>query len=894
MNTESIQLLTQGFTLITPTSRLARYLQYRYAALQISVGKSAWETPDILPWNGWLQRTWELFADRHNPGQIELSPEQQRWVWQEIISQSAWANRLLQPAHTARLAIAAWSECQQWRLTGFPENLYRNEDAFAFSKWANAYQEKCRNRHWVDEGMIPEWLINTSLPITLPDKIALTGFDDLSPLQRALLEKLQTTGCEIRLLPLQKRNKSIIASGYKDSRAELKAAATWAREKLESDPAATIGIVVHNLRNQHSQLENIFTDVLVPGSVLFNTEEISRPFSISLGLPLQHYPVIDIALQILGLGRTLIPQEEFGSLLRTPFIKDAEHENQQRAKLDACLRKNGENRVSINSLQRFIKSRLIKPEEIPDNFIACCFEFSRTFQKLDKKQPASEWAKVFSALLKIFHWPGERSLNSAEYQTVAEWQDLLGKFAKLDQVTARLTYSDAMRIIRNLVMNSSFQPETPEAPVQILGMTGAAGMEFDFLRIINLHEEVWPPRADPNPFIPINLQREQNMPDSSANNKLEWARNLTQRLIDSCPEVILTYPQVEKERPLRPSPLVQLFPQSNETSHEEKTPDYAGKIFISRQTENIEDNCAPLISPGEVVSGGAGLFKDQAACPFRAFARHRLEAEGLESLDIGLNVLDRGLIVHEVMEILWKKLDSHRKLSGIEKAELDVLINDAISSIVSEYQKKFPLTFTDKFTAIEKLRLYTLVNDWLSLERIRQPFSVIESEQWHQFSFNDIEIRTRIDRIDQLADGRFVIIDYKTGSPDINAWFDERPDEPQLPLYAVNTKGEIAAIVFAKLKRGETAYIGLAAEDGLLPEVSTVDKTRIIKTIVPDWNKLFDYWHEILMRIATDFRNGNALVDPKNNNTCRYCDLHAFCRIFEKNSEINDQETEYE
>src|SRR5690606_35201591 len=100
---------------------------------------------------------------------------------------------------------------------------------------------------------------------------------------------------------------------------------------------------------------------------------------------------------------------------------------------------------------------------------------------------------------------------------------------------------------------------------------------------------------------------------------------------------------------------------------------------------------------------------------------------------------------------------------------------------------------------------------------------------------------------------RYVIMDYKTGSPKIPAWFDDRPDEPQLPLYAITSDGEIAAIVFTKLKRGETAYIGLAQEEGLLPEVKTPGNTRGIKDIVSDWGTLFTQWRETLNHIAVSF-----------------------------------------
>jgi len=43
------------------------------------------------------------------------------------------------------------------------------------------------------------------------------------------------------------------------------------------------------------------------------------------------------------------------------------------------------------------------------------------------------------------------------------------------------------------------------------------------------------------------------------------------------------------------------------------------------------------------------MVKDQAACPFRAFAAHRLGAEGLQFPHTGLDALERGTLVHRVL-----------------------------------------------------------------------------------------------------------------------------------------------------------------------------------------------------------------------------------------------------
>ena len=48
----------------------------------------------------------------------------------------------------------------------------------------------------------------------------------------------------------------------------------------------------------------------------------------------------------------------------------------------------------------------------------------------------------------------------------------------------------------------------------------------------------------------------------------------------------------------------------------------------------------------------------------------------------------------------------------------------------------------------------------------------------------DLEFAVSIDRVDRLADGARVLIDYKTGNAAAD-WRGERPDNPQLPIYAL-------------------------------------------------------------------------------------------------------------
>src|SRR5258706_6981574 len=80
-------------------------------------------------------------------------------------------------------------------------------------------------------------------------------------------------------------------------------------------------------------------------------------------------------------------------------------------------------------------------------------------------------------------------------------------------------------------------------------------------------------------------------------------------------------------------------------------------------------------------------------------------------------------------------------------------------------------------------------------EKQRPPCSVVSTEERRRIVFSGVTFDARIDRMDRLESGGHAIVDYKTGGGNLTAkrWQGERPDEPQLPLYAVSAKEEITA-----------------------------------------------------------------------------------------------------
>ena len=872
MNEDIIRYISDAAEIITPTQRLSRHLRYGYAMLRLQTSETAWKTPDVISWTGWCRREWQAMSFTMERQPILLNNCQQQALWQNMVQRSNFVAQCLYPIATARLAIHSYQTCKSAGIPVFPEDIYLNDDAYNFRMWVQDYERTLADNNWVDSFSLPDHIAD-NLSRQTDRHIVLYGFDRHTAQQQTLIQALMAAGCRVSKAAICQKNRSAEAFAASDSRDEIRRAAQWAKQKLIDGPEARIGIIALNLKSQRALIESEFSGVLAPESLIQFEDTEVKPYTISLGRPLSSYGMVHVAMTLLALGRRKIPLSQLSTVLLSPYLSGRDAERFKRASFDACLREYGEKSLTVKTLFQFAEKQAGSHKQCPI-FIRSLKKFHTHFLSTPEKQSLHDWAKTFSGWLAQLGWPGERPLNSEEYQISTAWQDALQQLSSLDRISENATYNQALSRLSQIVSDSSFQPETVETPIQILGIPGAAGMQFDFLWVLGAHDQQWPPAAKPAPFIPLALQTAADVPEATAKRQYQQARQITEELTNSAGEIVFSYAGKEQDQDLRPSPLIAGFLRERTVPHESDADDFRAVVFRSGRFETFVDDIAPKITDSGLVRGGTAILKNQAACPFRAFAKHRLHADSLSLQDIGPTPAERGSLVHEVLQHLWQRLKTSDNLRQKSENEMNTVIHSVVAKTLKRQAAIRPETFTRRFAELEQQRLTALLKEWLMLERERAAFKVISVEQWHRLAFNDINITMRIDRIDELAGGERVIIDYKTGNATLQYWQTERPSEPQLPLYAVTAEGHIAGVVFARIKRGAMRFIGIAEHGELLPNVNR-PRDR-------SWQEQLEEWREKLTGLARAFREGDATVAPRDQQACRYCDLHALCRIYEK------------
>lgn len=866
--------------IITVNQRLTRELKDQCAADQCVSQQQVWETPQILPWPAWIKRLWRTELQ---PGAniILLNQSQTRALWETVILRSSAAQGIMQASRTTQLAMEAWRLIYEWQIPLAdivelaPEY---NLDVQAFTGWAASVEKILHQKRWITIEQLPAILLRQfqSGQLPVPENLLLAGFDQLTPVQSTLTNCLIEAGCQVeRYLP-KVHNDAARSLPCRDSDQELSVAACYSRYLLDQDPDIRIGVVVPDLEKRKAQLEAVFADALTPGSHLPGAQ-LKRPFNISLGQPLSAYPLISTAFLILKAACGKLSLEELSRLIRSPFIRAGETEMNQRALLDARLRQYGNDTPAMTQVIREARAvdqaGAARPWNCP--ILASVLE---TFQlRIDQMSVSgnntiSVWYGWFVSFLECSGWPGERSLSSEEYQCQQAWLSLGEEFIRLEMVLTRVSYKTALHHLQKIASDQIFQPESEKVPVQIMGMLEATDLQFDHLFVIGLTDERWPARAAANPFLPKGLQRQKHMPFANAEVTLKLARMMTDRLALSAPSVIFSYALQDADQDTRPSPLLADFAEMKaEQLLQLIPPDTHQLTGISADVETCIDNQALPLAGQVAWRGGASLFRDQAACPFRAFARHRLQAESLGMVEPGLSPAERGSLVHAALEYLWGELESQQNLLQLNQQDMHQLVCKAAAAAIQDHHLIKSETRSEAFRSLEINRLKNLLRDWLVIEAEREPFRVVDREKDLSFTLGGLQLRTRVDRIDQLGGGGLAVIDYKTGTVSTESWLGDRPDEPQLPLYAVAMSEPPQAVLFGVLKKGSQGYIGLSG-------IGQSDKK--IK-LSEDWDMQLKSWRSTLEHLAEQFRQGLAQVDPKDPTSCQYCDLQRLCRIDE-------------
>ena len=879
---------------LTAKDRLARWLLFRHDQQKAQSDFEIWEKPAIYPFDEWIRQAWLLSW----PEQYVLSPLQSKHLWQKIIHEDSETSNLnlLHVQGAASHASKAYQLVQKYRLpedrAGF--NNY-TEETQTFRRWMTRYQKQLVEWGALDPAELLDAVTGRMEQgrIPHPEEIVLHGFDEITPQLRDWLNLLQSKNVPVHFKPFEPApvssdklkelitQKSATVQKYEDANEEVIQCARWIRSIYQK--GKTIGIIIPDMEAYRETLERELKTELAPASV-FPWEDRHLPFNISMGAPLSHEPMVNLALLLLSQKNKRIPLLIFSTLINSPFLELPETEKQFRRNLDWSLR--GRNTTHV-----FLPQVLDSKQRERCSTLVTLLDALMSWVDDTSFRLPSEWARGISKFLKKVEWPaGSKTLSSHQFQAFESWNKCLDSLSSLDRILQKINRNQAVTHLTHIAEETRFQPKTRDESIQVVDLSESAGMEFDYLWIMACHADTLPPIPNPNPFLPfLSHQQPYNLPHSTAERELFFTEQTLFRLAHACKQMVFSYPAWQGETERVPSPLLAQWLLEKNTiqiSTSNKMQDHPG---FSVALERIEDYFPIPVSAEEkeLIRGGTDILKNQAECPFRAFAIHRLTSQTKDFPKLDMDDSLKGSLIHKILELFWNQVRTSERLHELH--ESNKLLEQIRQSVKQGMQSfEFDIQGQSVFWEIEQDRLTHLIHDWTEYELERSHFEVLHTESEKSIDLFGLSITLKVDRIDQTSDGKTILIDYKTGLvPDLKKWFEERIEEPQLPLYSMKVNTD--AIVFANVRKGNFRYRGLSRGKDLIPKVSS-NLTKEHPELIT-WNDLMAFWKTGLNQLANEFLDGRLSVAPlHDNDTCKYCDQLTLCRKTELLTSNNGEE----
>lgn len=884
MLSESLrEAIGDGATVVTATRRLSRWIRARYDGAQRAAGCEAWPAPDVLPLDSWLRRSWLRLRDwgEFPERQHLLSGPQSKFLWRQTLDPLPPLPGALLPGDAAGACEQAWRIVCAYRLDLTRIEQLGGEDTRRFAAAARAYMERMADGDWVDTATLAERLASLAsetLAATLRGPLVFVGFDQPTPGHVGLVEKLTAAGVAVRHVDGASEPRAGVMSRTRldDTGHELRAAANWARDRIEEDASVRVGLLFANLDQVVDELADVLDATLSPGRLLAPDDGLRRSaWNLFLDRPLSDWPVAANALRALSFLFYSTPLSRVGLLLRSPYLRGAAEESDARARLDAWLRSAGYFELTAKTLLEELvgESRTDRPEcpVLADALTRVLPDIAAA----PERQRCDEWASLFAQVLTTLGWPGANP-GSEEHQTIERWKEALRDLGGLDPLLGPVTGRDALGALTRIARESSFQPETEQAPVQVMSLTDAAGLSFDACWIAGLDDGALPRPLNPNALIPTGLQRESGCPRSDAAAELAFGRRLLARLSTCADTVVVSWARKDGDRELRPSPLIDTHADSDVAFTDR--PEHAEEVFNSRRVERLIDFRFNAAAGAQESAGGTGLLQDQSSCPFRGQAVHRLHADPLDSPGPGVDRRTSGLLAHRALEDLWAHWGSLAALP--ESAQAEGEVRDSLRRQIAMLPRGERLG-RRPLLDIEGRRLTRLIGELLEVERTRPAFTVESQEAKREIRIGDLQLRVRADRIDRTDEGARLVVDYKSGGVAVAEWLGERLKSPQLPVYALAYGPDVAGVAVASLKAGGVSYKGLSGDSLLVDGVTDVASDPAASKIAADFNALVELWREWLSILAEEYLSGEAAVSPREPQSCRYCHLTTLCRRHE-------------
>ncbi len=352
--------------------------------------------------------------------------------------------------------------------------------------------------------------------------------------------------------------------------------------------------------------------------------------------------------------------------------------------------------------------------------------------------------------------------------------------------------------------------ELPGAQLHIFGQLEARLTESDRVILGGLVETVWPPAPRVDPWLSRPMRHELGLDLPERRIGLS-AHDFAQLLGHE--EVILTHSAKVGGAPAVASRFLhRLEAVAGEERWKaakaagDKYVRYAGAIDQPAEVKPIEQPQPKPPRETRPTKLSVTAIEDWLRDPYTIYARHILRLDPLDPVDMPLSAADRGSAIHE-------------SLGEFTREYANALPDDTVGVLRRIGEKHFaPLMEKPEARALWWPRFQRIARWFAEWEAVRRgDIAAIAAEIRGEIKIpldnaRIFTLSARADRIERRGDGRYAILDYKTGQPPTGKQV-RMGLSPQLTLEAVILREGGFADIDAGASVGELAYVRLSGNN---------------------------------------------------------------------------------
>jgi len=391
-------------------------------------------------------------------------------------------------------------------------------------------------------------------------------------------------------------------------------------------------------------------------------------------------------------------------------------------------------------------------------------------------------------------------------------RELEASFDKIEAAGALVvSAADYAELFHAAISDRKLYSPPSDARVRIFGLLEARLQSVDRLVLGGLVEGVWPPETRPDPWLSRPMRRELKLDLPERRIGLS-AHDFAQAL--GAPQVVLSRPAKLAGAPTVASRFVQrLAAIAGKERWEAALKRGAHYVALARTLDETAaatpaQRPAPT-PPFEARPSQLSVteIEDLLRDPYTIYAKHVLGLTPLDAIDEAPGAAERGTVIHD-------------SIADFDKTHSDKLPADPLKALLDighEHFKplaEFPEARAFWWPRFERIAAWFTRYDAARRKKLKGLHIEVGGSIPIKFGDSEFKLTVRADRIECLANGRYAILDYKTGAP---------PSErqvrtglsPQLTLEAailrqggfknIQAGGSVEELLYVRLRGGVEA-----------------------------------------------------------------------------------------